>query len=131
MRAFLEWFNGSDTLDPVLKAAIAHLWFLTLHPFDDGNGRIARAIADMKLARADQTSQRFYSMSAQIQLERKQYYDVLEQTQRGDLDITTWLRWLLECLNRAFQRRRANSGDRAEEGRILETIRHVVDERSS
>jgi Fic family protein len=102
MRAFLDWFNGAATLDPVLKAAIAHLWFVTIHPFDDGNGRIARAIADMALARADQTAQRFYSMSAQIQLERKQYYDILEQTQKGDLDITAWLQWFLECLDRAL-----------------------------
>ena len=102
VRAFLDWFNGPIVFDPVVKAAIAHLWFVTIHPFDDGNGRIARAIADMALARADQTSQRFYSMSAQIQLERKQYYDILEQTQKGDLDITGWLQWFLECLDRAL-----------------------------
>lgn len=102
MRAFLEWFNGPITLDPVLKAAIAHLWFVTVHPFDDGNGRVARAIADMALARADQTPQRFCSMSAQIQRERKQYYDILEQPQKGDLDITAWLQWFLECLGRAL-----------------------------
>ncbi|WP_428667873.1 Fic family protein [Reyranella sp.] len=102
MRAFLEWFNGPIALDPVLKAAIAHLWFVTVHPFDDGNGRIARAIADMALARADQTPRRFYSMSAQIQLERRQYYDLLESTQKGDLDITAWLRWFFECLDRAL-----------------------------
>jgi Fic family protein len=103
MRAFLDWFNGPEALDPVMKAAIAHLWFVTIHPFDDGNGRIARAIADMALARADRTSRRFYSMSAQIQLERKHYYDILEQTQKGDLDITAWLQWFLECLNRALK----------------------------
>lgn len=102
MQAFLDWFNGPAALDPVLKAAIAHLWFVTLHPFDDGNGRIARAIADLALARADGTAQRFYSLSAQIQLERRQYYDILERTQKGDLDITAWLRWFLECLDRAL-----------------------------
>ena len=102
MRAFLAWFNGPETMDPVLKAGIAHLWFVTIHPFDDGNGRIARAIADMALARSENSSQRFYSMSAQIRAERKAYYDVLEATQKGDLDITAWLEWFLGCLNRAF-----------------------------
>lgn len=99
MEKFLHWFNTHQQLDPVLKAAIAHLWFVTLHPFDDGNGRIARTIADMLLARADATSLRFYSMSTQIKLERKEYYAVLESTQKGDLDITAWLQWFLQCLN--------------------------------
>lgn len=98
MDAFLAWFNTNEDLDPVLKAAIAHLWFVTLHPFEDGNGRIARAIADLQLARADQSKQRFYSMSAQIQAERNSYYDLLEATQKGDLDISSWLHWFLECL---------------------------------
>ena len=102
MAGFIEWFNSSKNIDPVLKAAIAHLWFVTLHPFDDGNGRIARAIADMQLTLADQTVQRFYSMSAQIRLERKRYYDVLEQTQKGTLDITEWLSWFLDCYERAL-----------------------------
>ncbi len=103
MRAFLHWFNnGSEPVDPVLKAAIAHLWFVTIHPFDDGNGRIARAIADMALARSEKSPQRFYSMSAQIREERKAYYDILEATQKGDLDITDWLEWFLACLDRAF-----------------------------
>jgi Fic family protein len=104
VRAFLRWFNGNVGVDPVLKAAIAHLWFVTIHPFDDGNGRIARAIADMALARSEQSPQRFYSMSAQIRLERKAYYDALEATQTGDLDITAWLEWFLACLDRAFDR---------------------------
>ena len=86
----------------MLKAALAHLWFVTIHPFDDGNGRIARAIADMALARSEQSPQRFYSMSAQIRLERNAYYDMLEATQKGELDITPWLDWFLECLDRAF-----------------------------
>jgi Fic family protein len=104
MAAFLRWFNEETGLDPVLKAAVAHLWFVTIHPFEDGNGRIARAIADMALARSEQSPQRFYSMSAQIRLERKTYYDMLEATQKGDLDITDWLEWFLACLDRAFGR---------------------------
>ena len=102
MKSFLEWFNAEDNTDPVIKAALAHLWFVTIHPFDDGNGRIARAIADMSLARSEDSSQRFYSMSAQIRLERKAYYDMLEVTQKGELDITPWLEWFLGCLDRAF-----------------------------
>lgn len=102
MADFLAWFDAKLYIDPVLKAAIAHLWFVTIHPFDDGNGRIARAIADMALARSEHSPQRFYSMSAQIRLERKAYYDVLEATQKGDLDVTAWLQWFLACLDRAF-----------------------------
>ena len=102
MKSFLDWFNAEDNTDPVIKAALAHLWFVTIHPFDDGNGRIARAIADMSLARSEDSPQRFYSMSAQIRLERNAYYDMLEATQKGDLDITPWLEWFLGCLDRAF-----------------------------
>jgi Fic family protein len=106
MRSLLAWFNGksaaSPMLDPVLKSAIAHLWFVTLHPFDDGNGRIARAISDLALARADRIPQRFYSLSAQICAERKDYYSILETTQKGGLDITPWLEWFLGCLGRAI-----------------------------
>jgi Fic family protein len=102
MKAFLNWFNAKEDMDPVIKAALAHLWFVTIHPFDDGNGRIARAIADMSLARSEDSPQRFYSMSAQIRLERNAYYNILERTQKGDLDITPWLKWFLACLNRAF-----------------------------
>lgn len=102
MRAFLKWFNGNAEIDPVIKAGIAHLWFVTIHPFDDGNGRIARAIADMALARSEQSTHRFYSMSSQIRLERKAYYETLERTQKGDLDITPWLQWFLGCLDRAI-----------------------------
>lgn len=102
IKSFVDWFNGKDDTDPVLKAALAHLWFVTIHPFDDGNGRIARAIADMSLARSEGSSQRFYSMSAQIRLERNTYYDILEATQKGDLDITPWMEWFLGCLDRAF-----------------------------
>jgi len=103
MRKFINWFNKEKNIDDVLKAAIAHLWFVTIHPFVDGNGRIARAIADMQLARADGSSQRFYSMSAQIRKERKEYYDILEQTQKGSLDIRDWLEWFLKCLDRAIE----------------------------
>jgi Fic family protein len=104
MSAFIDWANGAaESTDPVLKAAIAHLWFVTIHPFDDGNGRIARAIADWALARSENVSQRFYSMSAQIRHERNDYYDILEQTQKGSLDITPWLSWFLGCLGRAFE----------------------------
>jgi Fic family protein len=103
MRRFLEWFNSDAPTEPVLKAALAHLWFVTIHPFDDGNGRIARAIADMSLARSEGSSQRFYSMSAQIREERAQYYRILEQTQQGTLDITPWMEWFLGCLTRAIE----------------------------
>lgn len=102
MRRFFEWFNGGAAVDPVLKAGMAHLWFVTIHPFDDGNGRIARAIADLCLARSEQSPQRFYSMSAQIRLERNDYYDELEKTQKGGTDITEWQEWFLGCLGRAI-----------------------------
>ena len=102
MGRFIEWFNTPGSLDPVLKAGIAHFWFVTIHPFDDGNGRIARAIADMALARADGTRDRFYSMSSRIAMERKDYYLELESAQRSDVDITNWLVWFLGCLDRAI-----------------------------
>jgi Fic family protein len=102
MKIFMEWFNHEKEIDPVLKAGVAHLWFVTIHPFDDGNGRLARAIADMQLARSDDSPQRFYSMSAQIRKERNAYYEILEKTQRGTLDITTWIEWFLACLDRAL-----------------------------
>ena len=103
MGKFLKWLDGSEQQDPLLKAAIAHLWFVTIHPFEDGNGRIGRAIAEMCLARSDGSAQRFYSMSSQILQERKGYYDVLEKTQAGSLDITEWLTWFLGCLDRAIE----------------------------
>ena len=98
MDLFIAWFNANQSLDSVLKAAIAHLWFVTIHPFSDGNGRIARAIADMQLSRADGSNQRFFSMSAQIRKQRKMYYEILEKTQKNDVDITEWLQWFLDCL---------------------------------
>jgi Fic family protein len=102
MRAFLTWFNSSIAREPVMKAALAHLWFVTIHPFDDGNGRIARAIADMTLARSETSPHRFYSMSAQIRLQRSAYYRMLQRTQQGTLDITPWMDWFLACLGRAI-----------------------------
>lgn len=102
MDIFLYWFNDTVNLDPVLKAAMAHFWFVTIHPFDDGNGRIARAIADMALARGDGTPDRFYSMSARIEAERKHYYFQLESAQRGSTDITSWIAWFLGCLERSI-----------------------------
>ncbi len=103
MTVFLQWYNENKDIDLVLKAAIAHLWFVTIHPFQDGNGRITRAITDMLLAQSDNSTQRFYSMSAQIILERKQYYDILEQTQKGDLNIIEWMKWFLLCLINALK----------------------------
>jgi Fic family protein len=98
---FFDWVNGDSGDPPLIKAGLGHLWFVTLHPFDDGNGRIARAIGDLLLARADGSPQRFYSLSAQIQRERKVYYDMLERTQKGSLDVTGWLAWFLDALHRA------------------------------
>jgi len=102
MPAFIKWLNTERSLDPLIRAGLAHFWFVTLHPFDDGNGRIARAIADLLLSRADGSPQRFCSMSAQIRTERKKYYDILERSQRGDLNVTEWLEWFLACLQRAI-----------------------------
>ena len=118
MTRFLEWFNAPLALDPVLKAGIAHLWFVTIHPFEDGNGRIARAIADCALARADDCPQRFYSMSGQIERERKEYYAVLERTQKGDLNITPWLEWFLSCLGRAIEEADTGLADVLRKARI-------------
>jgi len=103
MLLFLDWFNYSDKIDLVIKAAIAHLWFVSIHPFEDGNGRITRALSDMILAQADKSNQRFYSMSAQIRQERKGYYKILEKTQKGNLDITEWIKWFLQCLINALR----------------------------
>lgn len=123
MTDFLAWFEGGPVLDPVLKAALAHLWFVTVHPFEDGNGRIARAIADMALARSEQSPQRFYSMSAQIRAGRKAYYDSLEATQKADLDITQWLSWFLACLERAIEGAEATLASVMAKARVWEAIR--------
>jgi len=110
MERFLEWFNGSMALEGLLRAAVAHLWFVTVHPFEDGNGRIARAIADKALAQSESSEQRFYSMSSQIRSERADYYNTLERVQKADLDITDWLAWFLGCFSRAIDSASAVTG---------------------
>jgi Fic family protein len=102
MHSFLEWFETHTAIDPVLKAGLAHFWFVTIHPFEDGNGRIARALTDLQLARSEKSPQRFYSMSAQIMQERKAYYDILERASKGTMDVTPWMQWFLACLGRAI-----------------------------
>ncbi|HEX5228950.1 MAG TPA: Fic family protein [Bryobacteraceae bacterium] len=121
-KTFLKWFNSKPQGDAVINAALAHLWFVTLHPFDDGNGRIARAIADMALARSEGSPQRFYSMSAQIRLERNTYYEILEQTQRGGLDVTPWMDWFLACLGRAIDHAQTALGGVRAKARFWETF---------
>lgn len=131
MSRFLDWFETAAP-DPVLKAGVAHLWFVTIHPFDDGNGRIVRAIADLALARAEKTSQRFYSMSAQIRIERKTYYDMLESTQKGELDVTPWLLWFIACLDRAFDRAEAILANVMRKARFWEAMTgQALNERQS
>jgi len=122
MQAFFEWFDNGHEIDPVLKAGIAHLWFVTVHPFEDGNGRIARAIGDMALARADATQDRFYSLSSQIEAERKDYYNQLEKQQRSTLDITGWLKWFLDCLGRAISSSETTLGNVLFKAHLWDTI---------
>lgn len=122
MHAFLKWFDNNDDIDPVIKAGIAHLWFVTIHPFEDGNGRIARAIGDMALARADGTQDRFYSLSSQIEVERKHYYDQLEKQQRATPDITDWLSWFLGCLGRAISNAETTLGNVLFKAQLWDTI---------
>lgn len=122
MKAFLKWFNAAPRTDLILNAALAHFWFVTIHPFEDGNGRIARAIADMALARADGIPERFYSMSAQIEAERRDYYAVLERSQKGDLDITRWLTWFLECLGRSLERAQETMSTVLHKARVWQRI---------
>jgi Fic family protein len=130
MQALLEWFNTGAAMDPVLKAGLAHLWFVTIHPFDDGNGRIARAIADMALARSEESPQRFYSMSAQIRQESAAYYDILERVQKGTLDITPWMDWFLGCLGRAIAGAQSTLGAVLAKARFWEGLgRFAVNER--
>jgi len=130
MARFLEWANGADRNDAVLRAGLAHLWFVTIHPFDDGNGRIARAIADWQLARSEKSVQRFYSMSTQIRHERDAYYDMLERTQKGTLDVTPWLSWFLGCLGRAFDRTGTTLAGVLRKARFWErTARLVINDR--
>ena len=122
---FLQWFESPDGTDPVLRAGLAHLWFVTIHPFQDGNGRVSRAIGDMALARADGSALRFYSMSTQIESEKKHYYSALEKTQKGSLDITPWLRWFLDCLNRALQGAEMSLAKIIRKAAIWEWINHA------
>jgi Fic family protein len=123
IRKFLKWLDGNEQQDPLLKAAIAHLWFVTIHPFEDGNGRIGRAIAEMCLARSDGSKQRFYSMSSQILEERKGYYEVLETTQAGSLDITKWLTWFVGCLGRAIEQSSRISDSALEKELFLQDLK--------
>lgn len=125
MRAFLDWFNAPPDMDAVLKAGLAHLWFVIIHPFDDGNGRIARAISDMALARSDDSPQRFYSMSSQIRKERRAYYDVLERTQRETVDVTAWMVWFVGCLGRSIESAEATLDATRHKGRFRERIAGV------
>ena len=125
MIAFLDWFNANSDLDSVIKAGLAHLWFVSIHPFEDGNGRIARAIADMALARSENSPQRFYSMSAQIRQERNAYYEILEQTQKGDMDVTPWMEWFLGCLGRAIDGAQTVLSAVLAKARFWERAQHV------
>ena len=125
MRAFLDWFNAPAEIDEALKAGLAHLWFVTIHPFDDGNGRIARAIADMALARSEGSTQRFYSMSSQIRRERTDYYDILERTQKGAMDVSAWMGWFLDCLGRAIDGAQATLSGVLDKARFWERAAHV------
>lgn len=126
MDKFLNFINSKNDIDNILKAAIAHFWFVTIHPFDDGNGRISRAIADMLLARADNIPQRFYSMSSQIRIERIEYYNILEKTQKGDLDITNWIVWFLNCLERVFNQTDTNLNKLMFKSKFWENHKEVV-----
>jgi len=125
MRSFLKWFEGEKHSDPVLAAGIAHLWFVTVHPFDDGNGRIARSITDLALARSEGTSQRFYSMSSQIRAERDSYYNVLESTQKDSLDITAWLEWFIACLDGALARAEETLAAVLAKGRFWDSLKET------
>ena len=125
MARFIQWVNSADAMDGVIKAAIAHLWFVSIHPFDDGNGRITRALTDMLLARSENTGKRFYSMSAEIKLMQKEYYDVLERTQRGDGDITEWLLWFLECFEKALDATENTLASVLAKSKFWEHFRHT------
>jgi Fic family protein len=125
MKSFLDWFEGDKPLDQVLAAGLAHLWFVTIHPFDDGNGRIARALADMALARSEHSPQRFYSLSAQIRQERNDYYEILERTQKGTMDVTPWMEWFLGCLGRAIDGAQVTLSTVLEKARFWDRIKNV------
>ncbi len=130
MAAFLEWFEAANDIDPMVKAGVAHFWFVTIHPFEDGNGRIGRAIVDLELARADGTTERFYSMSSQIETERKEYYLQLERGQRNGLDVTVWLEWFLGCLGRAIAKADETLSGVLQKARLWEKVnKQLVNER--
>ncbi len=132
MQAFLDWFNTPGNTDAVLMAALAHLWFVIIHPFDDGNGRIARAITDMVLARSEGISQRFYSMSSQIRRELNDYYDILERTGKGTADVTEWMRWFVACLSQAIENAGATLAATLNKARFWERIADIpINERQS
>jgi len=122
MRTFLTWFNAPPATDPILHAGLAHFRFVTIHPFDDGNGRLARAVSEMALARSDGSPQRFYSMSAQIETERRDYYDMLEKSQCGGLDVTPWLLWFVGCLSRALVRAETTLATVLHKARLMEIL---------
>lgn len=126
MRRFIEWINTPPDTDAIIKAGIAHLWFVSIHPFDDGNGRITRALTDMLLARSEHSSRRFYSMSAEIKLMQKEYYDVLERTQKGDGDITEWLLWFLRCLQKALESTECTLSAVVDKARFWETHKDMT-----
>jgi Fic family protein len=126
MKGFFKWLNDESDQDLVLKSAIAHLWFITIHPFEDGNGRIARAISDMLLSRNDKSSFRYYSMSSQILIERKDYYQVLENSQRGDLDITGWITWYLQCLANSIEQTAITLNLVMEKSRFWKTYQKIT-----
>ncbi len=130
MAKFLKWFNAPPSIDPVLRAGVALFWFVSIHPLEDGNGRVARAIADMSLARADGSKDRFYSMSAQIEAEKRDYYDRLKAQQRNGLDITPWLSWFLDCLSRALERAEATLEAVLYKAKLWDkAIRYIVNQR--
>lgn len=122
MMRFLKWFESPPSIDPVLKAGVAHFWFVTIHPFDDGNGRIGRAVADMVLSQADGTKDRFYSMSSGIEAQRKEYYLQLEAAQKGTLDITAWLAWFIDCLDRTIQHAETSLGSVLHKAKLWQRI---------
>lgn len=124
---FLDWFEKEDGTDPLLRAGLAHFWFVTIHPFQDGNGRVSRAITELALARDDGSALRFYSMSAQIEAERKQYYAVLERSQKGTTDVTAWLMWFLACLERALERAETLAGNVTRKAATWDWINHSLE----
>ncbi len=125
MDRFMNWFETEVQLDAILISAVAHLWFITIHPFDDGNGRLARALSDMILARSERSNNRYYSMSSQILIDRNAYYDILEKTQRGDIDVTRWLLWFISCLASAITRSESTINNVKARTKFWDSIRSI------